>query len=243
MKTPLLFVGGSARSGSTLLERMLASIPGYFSVGELAFVWERSVLRNDLCGCGLRFRDCTFWTAVGEAAFGGWPQVDAAYAARLHATIDRHRNLDRISGLRGPGQLGSAISAYRALTDRLYRGVRDVSGASVLIDASKQVGYALLLRDMPSVELRLLHLVRRSRGVAYSWSRRVRKPDVGDGDGLMSVHSPWWTVSLWVTDNCCTTRSPGGRRWPRWSGTKTWSRLRGLSSPRLSANSSCQRPT
>ena len=201
MKTPLLFVGGSARSGSTLLERMLASIPGYFSVGELAFVWERSVLRNDLCGCGLRFSDCPFWTAVGEAAFGGWHQVDAKYAARLHTSIDRHRNLDRISGLRGPGKLGSAISAYQELTDRLYRGVREVSGASVIIDASKQVGYALLLRDVPSVELRLLHLVRRSHGVAYSWSRQVRKPDVGDGNGFMSVHSPWWTVSLWVTDN------------------------------------------
>ena len=71
MKTPLVYVGGSARSGSTLLERMLASIPGYCSVGELAFIWERSVLRNDRCGCGARFHDCTFWKEVGEAAF--WP--------------------------------------------------------------------------------------------------------------------------------------------------------------------------
>lgn len=201
MKTPLVYLGGSARSGSTLLERMLASVPGYCSVGELAFIWKRSVLRNDRCGCGERFHDCPFWGAVGEAAFGGWSQVDAVHAARLHATIDRHRNLDRISGLRRPGPLGPAIDAYQDLTDRLYQAVRDVSGASVLIDASKQVGYALLLRDLPSVELRLLHLVRRSHGVAYSWSRQVRKPDVGDGEGLMSVHSPWWTISLWVTDN------------------------------------------
>ena len=201
MKTPLVYVGGSARSGSTLLERMLASIPGYCSVGELAFIWERSVLRNDRCGCGVRFHDCTFWKEVGEAAFGGWSQVDAADAARLHVTIDRHRHLDRISGLRGRGPLGPAIDAHQRLTDRLYQAVRDVSGAAVLIDASKQVGYALLLRDMPSVDLRLLHLVRRSHGVAYSWSRQVRKPDVGNGEGLMSVHSPWWTISLWITDN------------------------------------------
>lgn len=201
MKTPLVYVGGSARSGSTLLERMLDSIPGYCSVGEMAFIWQRNVLRNDRCGCGTRFHDCAFWNAVGETAFGGWSQVDAADAARLHASIDRHRNLDRLAGLRRRGPLESAISTYQDLIDSLYRAVRQVSGAPVIIDASKQVGYALLLRGLPSVELRLLHLVRRSHGVAYSWSRPIRKPDVGSGDSFMSVHSPWWTVSLWVTDN------------------------------------------
>jgi hypothetical protein len=46
-----------------------------------------------------------------------------------------------------------------------------------------------------------VHLVRRSHGVAYSWSRRIRKPDVGDGSKLMSVHSSSWAVGLWIADN------------------------------------------
>jgi len=199
--TPLVYVGGSARSGSTLLERLLAGLPGYSPVGELVFIWERGLKRNDRCGCGERFRDCAFWTQVGEAAFGGWGQVDVNEAAWLRSTIDRHRNLDRIAGVRRRGKLDAALTAYAALTDRLYQAVREVSGASVIIDSSKHASYALLLRDLPSFEMRLVHLVRRSHGVAHSWSRKVPKPGVGDGGGFMSVHPPVWSVGLWIADN------------------------------------------
>lgn len=201
MSTPLVYVGGSARSGSTLLELLLGSIPGFCSVGELVFIWERGLKRNDRCGCGARFRDCAFWAQVGDVGFGGWNEVDISEAAWLRATVDRHRNLDRIAGLRSPGKLEAAMTAYADLTDRLYQAVRKVSGASVIVDSSKHASYALLLRDLPNFEFRLVHLVRRSHGVAHSWSRRVRKPGVGDGSSFMSVHPPYWTVGLWIADN------------------------------------------
>lgn len=201
VSTPLVYIGGSGRSGSTLLERMLASMPGYWSVGELVFIWQRSLIRNDRCGCGSRFRDCAFWTQVGEAAFGGWSQVDVEAAASLRATVDRHRNLDRIAGLRGGGKLTGPLAEYAELTGRLYQAVREVTGASVIVDSSKSVSYALLVRNLPGVDLRLVHLVRRSHGVAYSWSRRVRKPDVGDGNAFMSVHPSSWAIGHWIADN------------------------------------------
>lgn len=201
MSTPLAYVGSSARSGSTLLEQLLAAVPGFCAVGELVFIWERGLKRNDRCGCGARFRDCTFWAQVGEAGFGGWGQVDVEGAIQLRASVDRHRNLDRIVGLRRPGGLETAMADYRVLTHRLYQAVREVSGASVIVDSSKHLSYALLLRDLPDFELRLIHLVRRSHGVAHSWSRRVLKPGVGDGSSYMSVHAPAWTVGLWIADN------------------------------------------
>jgi hypothetical protein len=194
-------VGGSARSGSTLLERLLAGLPGYCPVGELVFIWERGLKRNDRCGCGARFRDCAFWNQVGDAGFGGWSQVDVDEAVRLRSTVDRHRNLDRIAGVRRRGSLDTALTAYAALTDQLYQAVREVSGASVIVDSSKHASYALLLRDLPGFEMRLIHLVRRSHGVAHSWSRKIPKPGVGDGSGFMSVHPPAWSVGLWIADN------------------------------------------
>jgi hypothetical protein len=199
--TPLIYVGGSARSGSTLLERLLSGIPGFCSVGELVFVWDRGLRRNDRCGCGVPFRNCPFWTDVGAAAFGGWSQLDVDEAVRLRAVIDRHRNLDRLAGLRRPGKLAADLTAYMTLTDQLYRAVRLVSGASVIVDSSKHASYALLLRRLPAFDLRLVHLVRRSHGVAYSWSKRVRKPGVGDGSSLMTVIPPRRAVTYWVADN------------------------------------------
>jgi Sulfotransferase family len=198
---PLVYVGGSARSGSTLLERMLAAVPGYFSVGEVVFIWERGLRRNDQCGCGERFADCPFWSQVGKSAFGGWDEVDVDEAIRLRTTVDRHRNIVRIGGLRPPGDLAPAIAGYRQLTASLYRAISEVSGAQVIIDSSKHVSYALLLRGLPELDLRLAHLVRRSHGVAYSWSRQVRKPGVGDGTSYMSVHGAAWVTGLWLTDN------------------------------------------
>ena len=199
--TPVAYIAGAARSGSTLLERILACVPGFCSVGEIVFIWERGLRRNDRCGCGERFADCPFWTEVGLAAFGGWDQVDAAEAIALWRAVDRHRHLLSLAGRaqRG-GSLGSELEAYRSLTGRLYQGVRDVSGAEVIVDSSKHVGYALVLRDTPGIDLRLIHMIRRSHGVAHSWTKRVVKPGVGDGE-YMSVHGTSWTIGLWLTDN------------------------------------------
>jgi hypothetical protein len=198
---PVAYIAGAARSGSTLLERILACVPGFCTVGEIVFIWERGLRRNDRCGCGERFADCPFWTEVGMRAFGGWDQVDAGEAIALRRAVDRHRHLLRLAGRgRRGGSLGSALEAYRSLTGRLYQGVREVSGADVIVDSSKHVGYALVLRDTPGVDLRLIHMIRRSHGVAYSWTRRVVKPGVGDGE-YMSVHGTSWTIGLWLTDN------------------------------------------
>jgi hypothetical protein len=199
--SPVAYIAGAARSGSTLLERILACVPGFCSVGEMVFIWERGLRRNDRCGCGERFLECPFWTEVGIRAFGGWDQVDSGEAIALRRAVDRHRHLPRLAAHgHHHGSLGSAISQYRSLTGRLYQGVRDVSGADVIVDSSKHVGYALVLRDTPGVDLRLIHMIRRSHGVAYSWTKRVVKPGVGDGE-YMSVHGTSWTIGLWLTDN------------------------------------------
>ncbi len=213
VSTPLVYVGGSARSGSTLFERMLAAVPGYCSVGEIVFIWERCVRRNDRCGCGERFADCPFWDQVGKSAFGGWDEVDADKAIGLRATVDRHRNIGKIAGPGRRSAVETAIAEYAQITGRLYQAVSEVSGASVIIDSSKHISYALLLRRLPELDLRLAHLVRRSHGVAYSWSRPVRKPGVGDGTQFMSVHGTAWATGLWLTDNLLYDVL--GRRTPR----------------------------
>ena len=40
------FVGGFGRSGSTLLERVVAELPGVCALGEVLHLWERGVRRN-----------------------------------------------------------------------------------------------------------------------------------------------------------------------------------------------------
>ena len=42
--TTVLYVAGAGRSGSTLLDNLLGQIPGFFSAGELRYVWERGLI-------------------------------------------------------------------------------------------------------------------------------------------------------------------------------------------------------
>jgi len=186
----VLFIGGLGRSGSTLLDRMLGQLDGFWSVGELVHIWQRGLKENNLCGCGRRFRDCHFWRRVGEEAFGGWKAVDVDEVLALKQAVDRNRcvPLMCLPALWPPYR--AKLRRYLDLLDRLYRAVRQVAGAPLLVDASKHASHAFLLRGMPGLDLRLVHLVRDSRGVAFSWGKLMRRPEVVDAEALMATTTP-----------------------------------------------------
>ncbi len=186
----VLFIGGLGRSGSTLLDRMLGQLDGVWSVGELVHVWQRGLKENNLCGCGRRFRDCHFWRRVGEEAFGGWEAVDVDEVLALKQAVDRNRcvPLMCLPALWPPYR--AKLRRYLDLLDRLYRAVRQVAGAPLLVDASKHASHAFLLRGMPGLDLRLVHLVRDSRGVAFSWGKLMRRLEVVDAEALMATTTP-----------------------------------------------------
>jgi hypothetical protein len=52
----VLFVVGSGRCGSTLLDILLGQIDGFFSTGELHSLWWAGILEGRRCGCGLAVR-------------------------------------------------------------------------------------------------------------------------------------------------------------------------------------------
>ena len=66
----VVYVGSWGRSGSTLLDLVLGQIPGFVSVGELRYLWERGLAERQLCGCGRPVTGCPFWGAVLEEVFG-----------------------------------------------------------------------------------------------------------------------------------------------------------------------------
>ena len=42
----VIYLGGLGRSGSTLLERLLAEVPGACACGEIAHLWQRGIVAN-----------------------------------------------------------------------------------------------------------------------------------------------------------------------------------------------------
>src|SRR5262249_23581595 len=175
--TRVIFLAGLGRSGTTLLERALGEIPGLQPLGEVTPLWRRGIDDDELCGCGERFSTCPFWQAVGERAFGGWHNVDLGAIARARNDAERLWRVPEL--LLGPG--GSSVKASARLIAESHRRGYDaaaaVSGANVVVDSSKHPALAYCLRSDAGIDLRVVHVVRDSRGVAYSWTKSVERPE------------------------------------------------------------------
>lgn len=200
-RIPVLYIGSWGRSGSTLLDLMLGSLPGYVSLGEVRYLWERGLEEGQRCGCGQPVPGCPFWRAVLERAFG---VVDPAAVAAAAARWRRVDGLARVPWLAGPWRppaFAREVEVYRAMLGRLYAALQEVSGAAVLVDSSKYASYGLLLARAPGVDLRLLHLVRDSRAVAHSWTRRKRMPEVAGDERYMPRKTPARSAFYWALEN------------------------------------------
>jgi hypothetical protein len=203
----VLFLGGLGRSGTTVLERVVGELPGVCAAGELVHLWQRGVLDDDRCGCGEPFSRCSFWTAVGDIAFGGWTPERASRMVHLRSRVDRSRFIPVLARPRLLGRRRAELDEYTAAFERLYQAIAEVSGAAAVVDSSKHPSLAYCLRT-GAVDLRVVHVVRDIRGVAYSWTKKVRRPEVSAGDDLMPRFSPTRSAALWFGHNLSLSLLP-----------------------------------
>jgi len=196
----VLYIGGCGRSGSTLLDRMLGQVPGVCSLGELTHLW-RALLDNAECGCGAAIRDCPFWHAVGQQAFGGWETVDLTEMLHLQRAVQRQRY---VPFMMAPGLWPSyreKLERYARVLGELYRGVQEASGAALIVDSTKHYSGGFLLRRVSGLDLRVVHLVRDSRGVAFSWTKTVARPETVHRGAPMNRYRPGRSACRWLGYN------------------------------------------
>lgn len=191
----VLFLGGLGRSGTTLLERILGELPGVCPLGEVVHLWRRDVLDDERCGCGDRFWQCDFWRQVGAEAFGGWNARRAHRVLALRDAVERTRYLPELAAPRLRVVRARLVAEYTAEYRRIYQAAAAVSGASLVIDSSKHASLAFCLRWCADIDLRVVHVVRDPRGVAYSWTRQRDRPE-SDGEA-MTRYPPARSALLW----------------------------------------------
>lgn len=196
----VLFIGGLGRSGSTLIELLLNELPMTLAVGETIHLWERGVRNRERCGCGDAFDHCPHWEAVGNEAFNGWDNVDLDEVIGLRWSVDRSRRLPVIAASHARGRPTDDERRYLDYLRRVLVASAEVNGRpEVLLESSKHLSTAALLALDDTLDVRVLHLVRDPRGVAYSWTKNVARPET-DGE-VMPVYRPSRTASRWLTDN------------------------------------------
>ncbi|MCS6773875.1 MAG: sulfotransferase [Thermoflexales bacterium] len=202
-RVQVLYIAGAGRSGGTLLGKILGEFDDMLYVGELRETWTPILATERLCGCGQRVVECAFWQQVFKCAYGGLHRVDLDWmnAMRLAHTRTRHVMfaLPTPERVRFSQQVGA-----------LYQALANVSGCHTIVDTSRVPGYAQLLQSISGLELRVVHLVRDPRAVAYSW-QRMRTISLASRTAVGQKKSPLRSAVEWAVQNWLVEQ-----RWSRY---------------------------
>jgi len=201
-KIKVLFIGGSGRSGSTLLDLILGQVEGCFSLGEMHHLWERGFLENQLCGCGKPFKSCEFWTRVITKAFGGFDRIDYEFLFTISNLVERTRHVPQlmIPAFR-TRKFRDYLEKYICVLEQLYTAIAETADSDMLIESSKKPSRALILKNVPNIDLYIIHLIRDSRAVVYSWQRKKRRPEIYWEKAYMPQYGVFKATREWVIYN------------------------------------------
>ena len=195
----VLYIAGAGRSGSTVLCNLLGQLDGFVSCGEL-YNLHNAPPDRQYCGCGKLLSQCEVWDPILRSTLGN------NYVSRspdlLHSRnkIARNRYVLLWAMPSLHAKLLHRAQDYLALTGQIYRQISDVTTSRVIVDSSKATSYSQILTHIPNVDLRLLHLVRDARAVAYSWQRKKAKPSP-TGSISIRTASPVARTLEWMTHN------------------------------------------
>lgn len=202
----IIYIAGAMRSGSTLLGRLLGSIPGAFYAGELHNLWYELAV-DGRCSCRSPIRSCPFWSGVlhamaPELSAVGWGVAEARLWRERTLSLRRLRLLP--SGPFSQGSRARGRAKYSRLARAVYQAVASLTGARVVIDSSKVPAGALLLESMEGIDARVLHIVRDPRATAQSWAvHKGREFHDGRSRWLQELpsRSAWQATASWTAYN------------------------------------------
>jgi hypothetical protein len=200
MPIRILFITGNSRSGSTVLGTALNQVNGVFCAGEMQRIWDKGWLTDECCSCGAPILSCSFWSPVFGQIIGSY---DAKLAKELRQARDsfvKLRGLPRLLTSRSLDSLPANVRNYLDVTERLYRAIQEHAGCRLIVDTSKYPTYSYLLRLLPALDIRVVHLVRDARATAYSW-QRVKAYPTAKGTQYMERHTALRSAAAWLILN------------------------------------------
>lgn len=215
-KVKVLYIAGFGRSGSTILANSLGQVGGFFSGGEMNFIWKHALIEDRLCGCGRHSRECPVWRSIFDEAFGGMGNVDAREMMRLQHSGARTRHIPQMLTKSGRAKLEERMGKFLPSSARLYEAIKSVTNSRVVVDSSKEPAYGRAIAMIPEIDLRVLHLVRDPRAAAYSWLKKKEQPDSEDRE-FMHQKSALDSAVLWDAWNISTEAMwrPSGDKYMR----------------------------
>ncbi len=201
-KIKVIFIGGSGRCGSTILQEILAASREICAGGEICYTWDNGFLFDLLCSCGKKFSECGFWESVFDAGFGGKKNVDAQLIDSSKKILMGKKAISMfLMPFLRTGKFKEAFSIYSSSLYKLFWGIKKTTGCGLILDSSKFGFHGLILSEMDMIDLYVIHLVRDPRGVAYSFQKKMLRPEVHQRPYYMSRLDAGKSGARWIKEN------------------------------------------
>lgn len=167
-KIKLLYIAGTGRNGSTLLERILNEVPGIFAVGELGHNVQHN--HSKICLCGEKLTVCPVWQAITHEINS---QLDEEKFRQLDLKYLSPKGIERLKLLtrQKESPLPDDLQQYLHGLAIKYQAIHKHKAGQILTDSTVDALYGYYLSLIPSIDLYILHLIRDPRGVSYSWQQ------------------------------------------------------------------------
>ncbi len=201
-KIKVIFISGSGRCGSTILQEILAASPEICAAGETCYTWDNGFLFDLLCSCGKKFSECGFWKSVFDTGFFWGKNVNAQFIESNKKILRGKKAIPMfiMPFLRSKKFL-KASAIYSSALYKLFYGIKKTTGCKFILDSSKFGFHGLILSEMDMIELYVIHLVRDSRGVAYSFQKKMLRPEVHQKAYYMSRLDAGRSGIRWIKEN------------------------------------------
>jgi hypothetical protein len=176
MKKTIIMIISSGHSGSTLLDKSIGASDECFSLGEIINLNEEfNIATHTHCGCGEKLIDCRFWGEILKN-FNELLSLDLLSNTNdFDIRFKRRSILKTLYNLILPTYSKDCIRI--AENNRiLFESIFAETKAKILIDSSKSIDRALLLRKyLPEYKFVFIHLVRNGLAVLNSYRKDYYK--------------------------------------------------------------------
>jgi len=162
----IIYIMGSGRSGTTIMEVLLSNSPRIVGVGEVTHIFRDGYINGDVCACGNDVSQCELWSAVRHHC--SWSDADISYGEKLFREFSWHSRFPGVAV--GIGRADTK-KRFRELNGKLFSAVATHSGAHTIIDSSKYAARAIsLARSFPD-DVMIICLTRSPSGLMQAFSK------------------------------------------------------------------------
>ena len=162
----ILYIMGTGRSGTTILEILLSNSEGLSGVGEITHIFRDGFINDVVCSCGQHVSNCEMWLHVKNGC--EWPEENYQDIDELFAKIAWHSHFPVVLlGLIGEKDK----KRYRDINGCLFKKFSEISGASVIVDSSKYAGRGLQLARMFPDRVKVICLTRAPAGLVSAFGK------------------------------------------------------------------------